>query len=703
MSARPANRLAGEKSPYLLQHAHNPVDWHPWGEPAFELARRTDRPIFLSIGYATCHWCHVMERESFEDERVALLLNEHFVSIKVDREERPDVDRVYMTAMQAMGLGGGWPLNVFLTPDLAPFYGGTYFPTSGGHGRPGMLELLPHIAAAWNGDRAALEENGRHLLAALGDLARAEASAPAPGADALCDAAFAALERSADPEWGGFGRAPKFPTAANLAFLWADAARVEARDPARAEQARRLALFQLARMRERGIHDHLGGGFHRYSVDRTWLVPHFEKMLYDQAQLAIAYADAFHATGLSEFADAARGIFEYVARDLTGGHGAFLSAEDADSEGEEGRFYVWRPEELAAALGGEEAALFAARYGVTPEGNFEGGGATVLHEAEALEAVATRFGLSVADVSLQLADARARLLAARALRPRPLLDDKVITAWNGLMISACARGAVALGDDALAQAGGRAARFVLGTLWDGTAGRLARRWREGEAAGAGQLDDYAFLARGLLDLYRATFDPAWLEQAVLLADAMIARFADESEGAFFESPEGDPTIMVRMKDGFDGAELAGNSIAAQVCLELAGITDRPDLGACADATLAYYERRLAEHPVAMPQMLVALMAARVPPRHVVLIAGDAGAEGEDLRALVNAARGALGARDALLVAGDERARARLAKLAPVVAPLVARGGRATAYVCVEGACHAPTHDPAVLAADLRKP
>jgi len=683
VSDRRANRLAGEKSPYLLQHAHNPVDWHPWDEQAFTLARATDRPIFLSIGYATCHWCHVMEKESFEDERVARVLNEGFVPIKVDREERPDVDRIYMTAMQALGLGGGWPLNVFLTPGLAPFYGGTYFPPEARGGRPGMLELLPHVLAAWKSERPALEENGTRLIEALTGLEAPDESKPRATVAGLCDAAYWQLERNADPEWGGFGRAPKFPTPANLAFLWRDAARVEAGDPARAEHARKLALLQLARMREGGIHDHLGGGFHRYSVDRTWLVPHFEKMLYDQAQLLDAYLDAFRATGLPEWAETARGIVTYVARDLTGAGGGFLSAEDADSEGEEGRFYVWRPSELAAILGDADAQVLAARYGVTAEGNFEHG-TSILRLAD--PAVPAR------------PDLVAKLLAARAQRPRPLLDDKVITAWNGLMISAMARASWTLGDPALADRAAAAARFVLDHCRNGKA--LARRWREGEAGGLGQLDDHAFLAQGLLDLYAATFDPAWLEHAVTLADAMIAGFADPAGGGFFESPEGDPSIRVRMKDAHDGAELAGNSIALRVLLALAALTDREDYARHAQATLDTFARRIAEHPSAMPMMLVAMIDSLAPPRHVAIVAGTAGTGGDDARALVAAARVAASPRDLVLLV-DPASQARIAAVAPFVAPLEARAGAATAYVCVERACHAPTTDPAVLTRDLR--
>ena len=677
MTVRRANRLAGEKSPYLLQHAHNPVDWHPWGDAAFALARSSDRPIFLSVGYATCHWCHVMEKESFEDERVAALLNEGFDPVKVDREERPDVDRLYMTAMQALGLGGGWPLTVFLTPDLAPFYGGTYFPPEGRGGQVGLLDLLPRVSEAWRNERAALEENGVRLFEAIERLEVADGAQPE--AAGLCDAAWWQLERTADPEWGGFGRAPKFPTAANLAFLWRDAERVERVDPARAETARKLALLQLARMREGGIHDHLGGGFHRYSVDRRWLVPHFEKMLYDQAQLLDAYVEAYRATGLPEWKETARGIAAYVARDLTGPHGGFLSAEDADSEGEEGRFYVWRPSELEDVLGAEEGARVAAHFGVTAEGNFEHG-ASVLHLAHP----SSRENIPTA-----------QLLAARAKRPRPLLDDKIITAWNGLMIAALARASWILEDEVLADHARRAATFAWERLWSN--GTLARRWRDGEAAGEGQLDDFAFLAHGFLALHQATFEPEWLERAIALTDSMIRRFADAEGGGFFESPEGDPTIRVRMKDAFDGAELAGNSIAARVLLALAALTDRADFARHAQATLDAFAVRIAEHPSAMPMMLVAMMDALAPPRHVAIVCER---EGDDARALVRAARVAASPRD-LVLRVDPGSRERLAAVAPFVAPLTAKDGVATAYVCVGHTCHAPTTDPDRLARELR--
>jgi hypothetical protein len=685
------NRLAGEKSPYLLQHAYNPVDWYPWGEEAFAKARAENKPIFLSIGYSTCHWCHVMERESFENDSVAALLNRDFVSIKVDREERPDVDRIYMTAMQAMGLGGGWPLNVFLTPDLAPFFGGTYFPPHGVPGRPGMVELLPRVAEAWAERRVDLASTGAQVLEALGTL-----SAPdtvAADRERLFEAAYRALEHSADSTAGGFGSAPKFPSTVNLNFLL----RVWARDPARHEAARAMVVGQLDAMRAGGIQDHLGGGFHRYSTDRVWRVPHFEKMLYDQAQLAWAYLEGYQVTGDPRYAAAARGIFDYVTRDLTSPEGGFDSAEDADSEGEEGKFYVWRPEELERALG-NDAPLFAAAYGVTAEGNFEHGASILSEQADADE-LGRRFHLEADEVEKKLAAARVSLLEVRGRRPRPHRDDKVLTAWNGLMISAFARGARVLDDPKLAGRAERAAEFVWRTLRDPKTGALARRWRDGESAGQGQLDDYAYYALGLLDLYGATLDPQWLERAAAVTEAQVARFWDEDQGGFFESPQGDPSIRVRMKDGFDGAEMAGNSIATLVLVRIGRVLERREWLDKAERAFDYYGRRLGSHPAAMPQLLVAMELAAAPPRHVV-IAGRPKAD--DTQTMLRAFNRRFRPHDELLfVDGGARAK-RLAALAPFTAALAARDGRATAFVCVDYACQLPTTDPAAFAAQLEE-
>ncbi|HVP15139.1 MAG TPA: thioredoxin domain-containing protein, partial [Terriglobales bacterium] len=461
-AARPPNRLIREKSPYLLQHAHNPVDWYPWGEEAFARARVERKPILLSIGYSTCHWCHVMERESFEDIAIAERLRRSFVAIKVDREERPDIDRLYMTAAQAMGLGGGWPLNLFLTPEAEPFYGGTYFPPEPRHGRPSFRQILESVERAWAEQPARIEESGRRVLEALAGLDRVAGSgSAAPRSEELFEEAYRHFEQTFDSRDGGFGSAPKFPTAVNLEFLL----RVGTREPARAETALEMVARQLDAMRAGGIHDHLGGGFHRYSTDARWLVPHFEKMLYDQAQLASICLDAFQVTGRAEYAETSRGIFGYVMRDLSAGRpagdglgasGAFCSAEDADSEGEEGRFYVWTPGEVAAVLGGDEATLFDFVYGVSPAGNFERG-AAILSLVRTNAEAARRFGLGEEEVARRLEADRARLLEARGRRVRPSRDDKVIASWNGLMISALARGARVLDDPSLAARAAEAA------------------------------------------------------------------------------------------------------------------------------------------------------------------------------------------------------------------------------------------------------
>ena len=700
---RRTNRLAGEKSPYLQQHAGNPVDWRPWGPEAFADAKKRNVPIFLSIGYSTCHWCHVMERESFEDERVAALLNKYFVPVKVDREERPDVDRVYMNAMSAIGQGGGWPLNVFLTPDLAPFYGGTYFPPDTTGGRPGMMQILPHVHKAWSEQRVDLEENGRRILEALELAAKADATAAAAPFTALFDGALDSLARTWDRAHGGFGGRPKFPSIVHLNFLAREAWRAgQAGDEARAASAGAMVLAQLDGMRSGGIHDHLGGGFHRYTVDERWLVPHFEKMLYDQAQIALAFLEGFRMAKRPEDAAAARGTFEYVARDLTGPHGGFLSAEDADSEGEEGRFYVWTPSALADVLTTEDAAFFARRYGVTAEGNFEQTGASVLHEAEPLAALAAAHGMSEEGAARRLEEARARLFTARQRRARPHKDDKVIAAWNGLMIRAFAYGATTLDDPALAARAVAAAEFCWSSLYHSGRSELSRRWRDGEAAGPGQLDDYAYLAWGFLGLFEATAEAIWLDRAIHLADAMIAHFADPADGGFFESPPGDASVKVRMKDGFDGAEMAGNSIAALVLLELGDLLARDDLRAAARGTLDHYAKRLATMPLAMTQMLVAMQRSLAGARHVVVAApGNAPAAAEPAAAAMTRAFHQEFRPFDFLVHTDERPmRARLAALVPWIGPLVPRDGATTAYVCVDRACKAPARTLEELAVAL---
>jgi hypothetical protein len=689
---RRPNRLAREKSPYLLQHAYNPVDWYAWGEDAFEKAKREDKPIFLSIGYSTCHWCHVMERESFENDSVAELLNRWFVSIKVDREERPDVDRVYMTAMQAMGFGGGWPLTVFLTPDLEPFFGGTYFPPDSRLGRPGLMQLLPRVRQAWVEQRLEIERSGAGVMDQLARL-----SFPDTGsADRLrlFDLAYSHFERAYDPRDGGFGRAPKFPSTSNLAFLL----RAWARDPGARARAKEMVVRQLDAMRAGGIHDHLGGGFHRYSTDRTWLVPHFEKMLYDQAQLAWAYLEAYQVTDRPQYAETARGIFAYVSRDLTSPEGAFYSAEDADSEGEEGRFYVWRPSEVRAVLGEQDADLFDYRYGVTEEGNFEHG-ATILHEAHTMEETAAEFGIPADQAAQRLARARAELLVARSRRVRPHRDDKVLASWNGLMISAFARGARVLGDESLARSAERAAEFVWDRLFDRRTKALRRRWREGQTAEAGQLDDYAYLALGFVDLYGATYDARWLSRAVVLTEAEIERFWDEGDGAFFDSPAGDPHLKIRFKEAFDGAEMAGNSIAL-FNLELLGtLLDRDQWLRKAKRGFDYFARRLGDGPAGMPQMLASMLLEQSVPRHVV-IAGEP--RDAATRTLIREFDRRFMPNDFLLLVRGDGSQNELSRLAPFTEPLHPKGGKPTAYVCVNYACRLPTTDPATLAAQLEE-
>src|SRR5213595_2346673 len=567
------NRLAQEKSPYLLQHAHNPVDWYPWGEEAFAKARRENKPIFLSVGYSTCHWCHVMAHESFESAEVAAIMNREFVNIKVDREERPDVDRVYMTFVQATTGGGGWPMSVWLTPDLKPFVGGTYFPPEDRYGQPGFKKVLEKVATAWKENHDKIVEQGGQIVAALRESQSVGAGEGKIDA-AVLEAAYKQLDHSYDPKEGGFGNAPKFPRPVTFNFL----TRFYARDPKSdaGKQALEMALFTLRKMAARGMHDHIGGGFHRYSVDRYWHVPHFEKMLYDQAQLAVAYLDAFQITRDRQYESVARDILDYVARDMTSKDGGFFSAEDADSlfehgkpEHGEGAFYIWTEKQVDAALG-DDSSAFKFHYGVQPHGNAPEGsdpqdefrGKNILIERHMVAETAKHFKKSEDEARQSLARSRERLVSIRNRRPRPHLDDKIIAAWNGLMISAYARAAQILDEPRYLESATRAAKFLRTNLYEEKSKLLFRNYRNGRSDIEGFADDYAFIIQGLLDLYEASFDVEWLKFATQLQETQDGLFIDGKNGGYFSTSGKDKSVFIRMKDDNDSAEPASSSIAA---------------------------------------------------------------------------------------------------------------------------------------------
>ena len=700
----PTNRLIREKSPYLLQHAHNPVDWYPWGEEAFEKARRENKPIFLSVGYSTCHWCHVMERESFESVEVAEFLNRCFVPVKVDREERPDVDRVYMTFVQATTGGGGWPMSVWLTPDLKPFYGGTYFPREDNYGRPGFLSLLKRIAELWARDRERIVESSRQLIENLERHLRADAS-PGALAEGIFETAFNQFRRSFDPHWGGFGGAPKFPRPVVHQFLlryWARTGNAEALE---------MVLLTLRRMAAGGMCDQLGGGFHRYSVDDRWFVPHFEKMLYDQAQLAISYLEAFLISREKLYADVARDILEYVLRDLTSPDGAFYSAEDADSAPDasrpehksEGAFYLWSRAEIEALLGRPVADWFSFVYGVEEEGNVrydphgEFAGKNILYQAHTIEEAARHFQADRDLLQAAVAEARRKLLEARRRRPRPHRDDKILTAWNGLMISAFALAGQVLGEERYLEAARRAARFLLGRLWDPATATLLRRHRDGEAAIAGFLDDYAFLIAGLLDLYEACFELDLLKSAERLAERMIELFEDAAQGGFYATAAGDASLVLRLKDDYDGAEPSGNSVAALALARLAEMTGRQDFRRSAEGTLEAFASRLNSLPVSLPLMLVAAEFLRMKPTQVLLAGAKDDPATRELARQVW--RRFLPRRVLVLV--DAEAREALAAHLPVASEVAPVDGKAAAYVCENYACRLPVTEASQLAELLK--
>lgn len=693
---RTANRLALEKSPYLLQHAHNPVNWYPWGEEAFAKARREDKPIFLSIGYSTCHWCHVMARESFENQEIAAILNENFVAIKVDREERPDVDRVYMTYVQATTGGGGWPMSVWLTPDLKPFMGGTYYPPEDRWGRPGFKAVLLRIAESWKKDRATLVAAADDVTQQLRDLAGVRAETGVVLEKTLATAGYQAIKSSYEPRYGGFGGAPKFPRPAALGFMLRYYARTGTRD------ALDMTLFTLRKMADGGIHDHIGGGFHRYSVDSEWHVPHFEKMLYDQAQLVCSYLEAYQITHDGFFADVARDILDYVLRDMTGEDGQFYSAEDADSpvpgrttEHAEGAFYVWEQREIVEALGKDAAEVFSYIYGVEPGGNAasdpqgEFRNKNILIARHSVEEAARKFGKTPEGVHAILADARGRLRQVRAQRPRPHLDDKTITAWNGLMISAFARASQVLDEPRYLAAAQKATAFIKARLVDKKTGRLLRRYREGEAATEGYADDYAFLIQGLLDLYEASFDVKCLTWAMGLQKEQNERFWDKQGGGYFSTAGNDPSILFRVKEDYDGAEPSPNSIAALNLLRLSQMMDNKNSRDRAEQTLAVFGGRLRQAPSAMPQMLVAFTVHMDEPRQII-IAGKPDAP--DTRAMLRAIHARFIPNKILLLADGDEGQKMLAGFLEFIKDVKMVDGKATAYVCKNYVCQLPTSD-----------
>jgi uncharacterized protein YyaL (SSP411 family) len=675
------NRLAEATSPYLLQHAENPVDWWEWGPEAFQRARAEDKPVLLSVGYAACHWCHVMAHESFEDPETARLMNERFVNIKVDREERPDVDGVYMDAVQAMSGHGGWPMTVFLTPDGEPFFAGTYFPAQDRHGMPAFRRVLAAVSQAWNDRREDVVQQGKRVVGAL---ARPAGAADQQLNEELLREARAALRSLFDPEWGGFGPAPKFPQPMTLELLL----RMHLRGY---EGASDMVTTTLARMASGGIYDQLGGGFHRYSTDREWLVPHFEKMLYDNAQLARVHLRAWQVTGRERFREVALETLEYLLREMRHPGGGFFSSQDADSEGVEGKFFAWSHDEFVR-VAGEDGDLVAAYFGVTPEGNWEG--ANVLWRPCPAEEVVEDSGVTVEQVMEAVRQARVRLADVREQRVRPATDEKVLAAWNGLAIQAFAEAGRVLGEPRYVQTAEEAARFVLSELRRQD-GRLLRAWRDGRTSGPGYADDYAMMAAACFSLYETTFDLGWMREARILADELIRLFEDPGDGGFFQTGSDAETLVVRPKDLFDNAVPSGNSAAAEVLLRLSLLTGEARYEEAAAGAL----RAGAGLFVRAPSMFGAALGALdlyLGPAKEVAIVGDP--SGEGTRRLVEEVWSRF-LPNVVLAAGAPEDR-RAAEVVPLLAGREPVDGRPAAYVCERFACQRPVSEPDELAAQL---
>ena len=677
---RKPNRLIHEKSPYLLQHAYNPVDWHAWGDVAFAKAVREDKPVFLSIGYSTCHWCHVMERESFEDEEMANYLNEHFVSIKVDREERPDVDHIYMTVCQEMTQQGGWPLTIIMTPDKKPFFAGTYFPKERKYGRIGLIEILQQVVDKWQNERERVIRAGNQIVDAVQPRFRSIGGIELT--EEVLQTAYNRFVSNFDAHFGGFGSAPKFPSPHNFGFLL--------RYWDKTDQQKALSMVEqtLQAMYSGGIYDHIGLGFARYSVDQMWLIPHFEKMLYDNALLANAYLDTYLATGNPFYGVVARDIFTYILRDMTSPEGGFYSAEDADSEGEEGKFYVWRPEEILQILGEREGEIFCRCYNVTDEGNFEHGTTHLNLIDTDHDAIAEAYQMSGEELGNLLEEARKKLFDAREQRVHPHKDDKILTSWNGLMIAALAKGAQVLGEERYLEAANKAVNFIKAKLRRDD-GRLLARYRDGEAAFPSYLDDYAFLVWGLLELYEADWDLTHLDDAIELTREMIRLFWDDEQGGFFFYGNDSEQLLARPKELYDGAIPSGNSVAAMNLLRLARMTEDPQFDKLAERQIQAFSGNIKAYPAGYTHMLMALQFAMYGSKEIV-IAGDP--QADDTKAMLQIVRSSF-LPQAVVVLNPQGREEEVKRRLPFTEGKSAKDNKATAYVCENYACLAPTTDP----------
>jgi uncharacterized protein YyaL (SSP411 family) len=703
-AGRKPNRLVKEKSPYLLQHAFNPVDWYPWGEEAFEKAHKEGKPIFLSIGYSTCYWCHVMEREVFENDSIAALMNKFVVSIKVDREERPDIDRVYMTALQAMTGSGGWPMSIFMTPDLKPFFAATYIPPTPKSGRAGFSDLLQHIHEIWTHDRQKIYESSEKVGEYLRQVSAPAVKATEAGQEEL-EKGFASFSRMYDSRNAGFGSAPKFPRPVSLYFLLRYYKRTGE------QHALEMSLETLRKMARGGIYDHVGGGFHRYATDERWHVPHFEKMIYDQAQLVISYLEAYQITHDVFFAEVARDILAYVQRNMTDSNGGFYSAEDAESvidrsnpeKKEEGAFYTWTKKEIDANLSAQESRVLDYYYGVQDKGNVVAGpqrslGAkNILYIAHSMEETAKYFNLKPESVRKTLSLAKEKLSQQREKRPKPHLDDKILVSWNGLMISAFARAYQVLGSEEYLRAAEHASSFVLKTMYDPKTRILLRRYRDGEARFEATLEDYAFLTQGLIDLYEASLDIRWIKNAIELTERQNALFYDSKDGGFYDITGSDKTILIRTKESYCGAEPAGNSIAIFNLLRLSQMTDNRNYRQMAERSLAYFGQQMTTSPQDVPQFLAALDFSLSKPMQVI-IAGKP--RNQDTQAILKELHSRFIPNKIVLLADATEGQEVLSSYIPFVEGIRMVNGKATAYICENYACQLPTSDLRVLAQQL---